>query len=221
MAQTYSILGDSPVDATKDCLNFGKFVTPFAERLIQSVDNTPFTVGILADWGQGKSTVMRMLKASLEGQGCATAWFEPWKYTGREAVWKGLALTLVREINANDSLRKELGRKKDGLKTFAAKALWSRLIGREWAQDLVDTVKSEPWSPSLLHDFEQNFEVLFEHIDPARQGTEKKPFVLFVDDLDRCLPESALAVLEAVDGRWRRAPVPSTAAIGSPLRTRA
>jgi hypothetical protein len=198
VAQTYSILGDSPVDATRDCLNFGKFVTPFAARLIQSVDNTPFTVGILADWGQGKSTVMRMLQASLEAQGCATAWFEPWKYTGREAVWKGLALTLVREINANDSLRKELRRKKDAITTFALKALWARLIGREWAQDLVDTVKSEPWSPSLLHDFEQNFEVLFEHIDPARQKGEKKPFVLFVDDLDRCLPESALAVLEAL-----------------------
>jgi len=198
VAQTYSILGDSPVDATRDCLNFGKFVTPFAARLIQSVDNTPFTVGILADWGQGKSTVMRMLKTSLEEQGCATAWFEPWKYTGREAVWKGLALTLVREINANDSLRKELRRKKDALTTFALKALWGKLIGREWAQDLVDTVKNEPWSPSLLHDFEQNFEVLFEHIDPKQKGTGAKPFVLFVDDLDRCLPESALAVLEAL-----------------------
>ena len=198
MAQTYSILGDSPVDSARDCLNFGRFVTPFAARLIQSVDNTPFTVGILADWGQGKSTVMRMLRASLEAQGCATAWFEPWKYTGREAVWKGLALTLVREINANDSLRKELRRKKEALTTFALKALWGKLIGREWAQDLVDTVKNEPWSPSLLHDFEQNFEVLFQHIDPEGKGPEAKPFVLFVDDLDRCLPESALAVLEAL-----------------------
>jgi tetratricopeptide (TPR) repeat protein len=198
VAQTYSILGDSPVDSARDCLNFGRFVTPFAARLIQSVENTPFTVGILADWGQGKSTVMRMLRASLEAQGCATAWFEPWKYTGREAVWKGLALTLVREINANDSLRKELRRKKDALTTFALKALWGKLIGREWAQDLVDTVKTEPWSPSLLHDFEQNFEVLFQHIDPEGKGADAKPFVLFVDDLDRCLPESALAVLEAL-----------------------
>ncbi len=33
--------------------------------------------------------------------------------------------------------------------------------------------------------------------------------------------ESALAVLEAVDGRWQRAPVPLTAALSSPLRTRA
>jgi methionine synthase / methylenetetrahydrofolate reductase(NADPH) len=33
--------------------------------------------------------------------------------------------------------------------------------------------------------------------------------------------ESALAVLEAVDGRWQRAPVPSPAAMSSPLRTRA
>ncbi len=201
MAQTYSILGDSPVDAKRDCLNFGAFVKPFARRLIQSVDNTPFTVGILADWGQGKSTVMRMLQAAVTAEGCPTAWFEPWKYSGREAVWKGLALTLISEIRKDKALRSELRRKKENLKTFAAKALWSRLIGREWAQDLVDTVKSEPWSPSLLHEFEENFETLFEHIDPSRQHASTgaaKPFVLFVDDLDRCLPEAALAVLEAL-----------------------
>jgi homocysteine S-methyltransferase len=33
--------------------------------------------------------------------------------------------------------------------------------------------------------------------------------------------ESALAVLEAVDGRWQRAPVPSPSATSQPLRTRA
>jgi hypothetical protein len=202
VAQTYSILGDSPVDTSRDCLNFGKFVTPFAERLIQSVDNTPFTVGILADWGQGKSTVMRMLQSAVRERQCPTAWFEPWKYNGREAVWKGLALTLVAEIRKDQTLRSELRRKKEGLKTFAAKALWARLIGREWAEDLVETVRSEPWSPSLLHEFEENFETLFEHIDPERQKREQagqaRPFVLFVDDLDRCLPEAALAVLEAL-----------------------
>ena len=94
---TFSILGDSPVGVDRDRLNFTTFVEPFAERLIGSVANSPFTVGIFADWGQGKSTVMQMLRTEVSKKGCPTIWFEPWKHNTREAVWKGLALTLVME----------------------------------------------------------------------------------------------------------------------------
>jgi tetratricopeptide (TPR) repeat protein len=196
--RAFAILGDSPADAASDWLNFGQFVRPLAERLVASVENTPFTVGVMADWGQGKSTVMRLLRAALEAERCPTVWFDPWKYNGREAVWKGLALTLVSEIRRSHSLMAEIRRKRRSLTRFSAKWLWGRLIGREWAQDLVDAVESEPWSPALLHDFEQQFSTLFELIDPRGKDSTARPLVLFVDDLDRCLPDAALAVMEAL-----------------------
>jgi hypothetical protein len=197
-ATSFSILGDTPVEKSRDSLNFGEFVEPFARRLIESVGNTPFTVGIFAPWGQGKSTVMRMLQAQLEGRGCPTIWFEPWKYNGREGVWKGLALTLVGQVRRNETLRAELMRRQAPLKAFAAKALWGSLIGRDWAQDLVDAVQKEPWSPSLLHEVEEHLETLFELVNRPADDGAPRPLVLFVDDLDRCLPDTALAVLEAV-----------------------
>ena len=60
--QAFCVMGDNPIiSQDDDWLNFNDFVQPLAERLIASIDNTPFTVGVLADWGQGKTSVMRML----------------------------------------------------------------------------------------------------------------------------------------------------------------
>jgi tetratricopeptide (TPR) repeat protein len=197
--EEFSILGDSPVSPDGDCLNFKSFVVPFATRLIASRPNTPFTVGIFADWGQGKTTVMRMLQFHLRNSGCPTIWFDPWKYNTRESVWKGLMLTIVTTIQKNDSLIKEIRRKSTFLKDLLAEGLVASIVGTAWANKIVKAVKTEPWSPSLLHEFESTLATLFELIDPNLRGNQfDKPLVLFVDDLDRCMPESALAVLEAL-----------------------
>jgi tetratricopeptide (TPR) repeat protein len=199
MAQfQFSILGDNPADVSNDTLGFQTFVRPFSERLIQSVGNTPFTVGIYADWGQGKTTVMRMLRQYLKEQGSVTVWFEPWKYNTRDDVWKGLALTLAVQIREQQNLLREYGRKKEGLKSLAAEFLASRLIGNDWAAKVVKAIETEPWSPTLLHEFESGLNTLFRQIEPDEKTPGAKPVVLFVDDLDRCMPEAALAVLEAL-----------------------
>jgi tetratricopeptide (TPR) repeat protein len=195
---TFSILGDNPATLSNDTLSFNRFVEPFAERLKNSLGNTPFTVGIYADWGQGKTTVMRMLEDTLRQDDIPTVWFDPWRYNTREAVWKGLALTLVEQVRRNPTLAGEIRRKRQGLKELAAKFLTSRLVGKDWAEEIVTTIRNEPWSPSLLHEFEEQLATLFEIIEPNRKDGINRPLILFVDDLDRCLPEPTLAVLEAL-----------------------
>lgn len=196
---TYSILGDSPPSVDEDTLKFGAFVEPFADRLIASVDNTPFTVGIYADWGQGKTTVMQMLRTHLEKRQCVTIWFDPWKYNSREAVWKGLALTLASQVREKQTLLREYRRKRAGMKSALAELLTSRLIGDRWAEKVVKAIETEPWSPTLLHEFEKDLAKLFALVAPDGDGkAAKRPVILFVDDLDRCLPDAALGVLEAL-----------------------
>jgi tetratricopeptide (TPR) repeat protein len=198
----HSLMGDNPVlTRDDDWLNFDGFVQPLANRMIASLANTPFTVGILADWGQGKSSVMRMLQLKLESERCPTIWFEPWKYNSREEVWKGLAHTLVTQIEKNDDVRKEIARKLPNLKKWLAKLLFGRVFGED-GRGLIEAIDSEPWSPAMLHEFEGFLEKLFGILYPRKAVTDadgfKVPVVLFVDDLDRCLPGTALAVLEAM-----------------------
>jgi tetratricopeptide (TPR) repeat protein len=201
-ASMFSVIGDNPiVTSADDWLNFNGFVQPLVKRLIASLDNTPFTVGVLADWGQGKTSVMRMLQLKLEDYECPTVWFEPWKYNSREEVWKGLAYTLLNEIRQSDNLKKEIRRKAPLIKHWAAKFLWSKLLGKQGVA-LIDAVQKEPWSPKLLHEFESTLGKMFTELYPTRHNQDGddfgRPLVLFVDDLDRCLPNTALAVLEAM-----------------------
>lgn len=194
----FAILGDDPANIETDCLDFQTFVKPFADRIIRSVSNTPFTIGIFADWGQGKTTIMHILKNQLEEKKCPTVWFDPWKYNNREDVWKGLAYTLVTQIRDNSSLWDEIRRKKNILMRWLAGALISKLIGNTWGRKLVDSVEKEPWSPGMLHDFEATINKLLGLIGNEKDPKENLPLILFVDDLDRCLPDSALAVMEAM-----------------------
>ncbi|MCP4275578.1 MAG: hypothetical protein GY779_04390, partial [Gammaproteobacteria bacterium] len=225
----FAIVGDNPVDPSDaitleqlremDILGFQRVVKPFARRIRDSRDNTPFTVGVFADWGQGKSSLMKLLRRRLEldkqderDPTVITVWFNPWKYHTREEAWRGLALTLVNEIQANDDLFKELNRKKPALKKFTAKLLWTHWLGK-WGGELVDTISKEPWNPAHLHQFETTLKSLFETLQPKKNesrsrffqwfnksqpSSPKRLLVLFVDDLDRCTAEPAAAVLEAM-----------------------
>ncbi len=65
-AGPFAVLGDQPAAPGEDRLGFERFAGSLARRLLTSVEHTPFTVGVLGDWGQGKTTVMRMLQARLD-----------------------------------------------------------------------------------------------------------------------------------------------------------
>jgi tetratricopeptide (TPR) repeat protein len=203
-------LNDNPVghDQVKDSasrddrLDFASFINPLAHRILASDQhNTPLTIGIFAQWGMGKSSIMHMLQQRLKDE-CHTVWFDPWKYHSREEVWKGLALELVHKITRHDSAKKQFQRRLPAIKLSLAKLLWDRLLGKPGAT-LVHAAQQEPWSPDFLHQFEENIGQLISEVTRAEDsGASKKPrkrlVVLFIDDLDRCLPDAAATVLEAL-----------------------
>lgn len=50
-------------------------------QFFRNVDTRPpLTVGILGEWGQGKSSVMRLLEADLRKNGVYPVWFNAWHY---------------------------------------------------------------------------------------------------------------------------------------------
>ncbi len=60
-------------------------------RMIRSVDATgSFTIGIYGEWGQGKTSMLRQIKKSLDNPEddtntpVLTSWFNPWQFAGEE-----------------------------------------------------------------------------------------------------------------------------------------
>jgi hypothetical protein len=182
----------------------------------------PLAVGIFGDWGTGKSSAMRWLanqldtwsKDGVERKGhcrCRTVWFEPWKYQTRDEVWRGLIAEVV--INSIDPKKATVATVVSAAKKFGG------ALGR-WFIHAVSSLEVSGGVPGV-GEASVNLEALAKIAEDYKQTTHPEKaylnefestlkawvkdslakderMVLFIDDLDRCLPAVVLEVLEAL-----------------------
>ncbi len=211
------ILLDEPVKEGK--LGFEVYADVLTNIILGG--DTPFTIGIFGDWGTGKTTLMKMVEGKLE-EHIKTArspkvipvWFEAWRYERESELILPLLNTIAEAVKRHD---RGLGNKvKAALRTLG-RGLLSVLRGFTFGAE----IKTPGVSASVEYDPEKTF-VYWEKLRKTMPGSSEyekayqrlreeigkfaKPtgheyqnkFVVFIDDLDRCLPKPALAVLEAV-----------------------
>jgi hypothetical protein len=78
-----------------------------AQRLHRLLTGTPgdwsVRVGLLGDWGEGKTTVAGWAKALAESDGHMVAWFAPTASATAEELWAGLAAAILGTLRAQPS----------------------------------------------------------------------------------------------------------------------
>ncbi len=195
----------------------------------------PLTVGVLGDWGSGKSSLMGLACAELTseaGARYACVRFSPWQYEDYDDVKVALMAAVLTELGkqaAGDAEQEaEVGR----LKAFALRfGRRSRRVARggvallpasvpviaqaidhsadpavvALAQQGVQTVASgvagrlaDPTPPgddeqvTDVEEFRSRFAGLIGSL------TDLAAVVVFIDDLDRCLPETVVDTFEAI-----------------------
>lgn len=211
-------------ETTTDYLNFG-VVADACAKLLQQAAGRPLSVGISGGWGVGKTSLVRMIEhrlgqASAEENTYVIVTFNPWLYQSFDDA-RGALLQLV----GDEVLR--LAKSKDTLYAKAKKLL-ARInllrlaqLGGEVAVTLTTGVPvgvvggavlkmlgltkeasgeagsndllnpAEPLSlPTEIQCFRTALEDLLEEL--------KVTLVVFVDDLDRCLPKTAISTLESI-----------------------
>lgn len=127
---------DEPANKVEDdLLGRDHLVEAIAEMVADEKQGTPFTIGLLGNWGSGKSTVMKMLQDALKNRDDRERFefseFNAWEYERTSNLEAGLAQEVIRGL-VDPLTAKEKGRvkvefvlKEHGLK---AKVLLS-LIG--------------------------------------------------------------------------------------------
>lgn len=207
----HRILLDTPSE--RPALGFPEIADALAEIVMQSEPR--FAIGLFGGWGSGKTTLMQAIEQRLDDSRAIAVRFTAWRYekedhlivplldTIREAllVWgtarpghkqaaQKTAKTIgrvVRSIVAGTSVRLGVPGAID-VSFDANKALA--------ASDQQSRAAAEARIPrSSYHASFRALKQAFEEF--AGEGVDRR-IVVFVDDLDRCLPDSALQVLESM-----------------------
>ncbi|HTO25343.1 MAG TPA: P-loop NTPase fold protein [Gaiellaceae bacterium] len=212
----HRILLDAPASSPE--LGYPKIADALADIVTQSQPR--FAIGIFGKWGSGKTTLMHEISRKLAPETIVTVQFVAWRYEREEHLIVPL-LDTIREALFEWSERNEpsdearrLSRKtaeKVGLVMRAIVSGASIKVGVPGAVDVsfdankaLDThqrlrkAKDEARVPRSF--YHASFKALNDAFTQFA-GPEKQPerrIVVFVDDLDRCLPESALQVIESM-----------------------
>lgn len=204
-----------PDKATEiDQLGFEPYVKGI-ESLIRGATSgdLPLAIGVYGPWGSGKSSFMKQLRIKLENpaighRSLPTVWFDAWKYDRiddtRSALIYKILLELRKLSEADTSLKAKitdvLNDSSQLLLAFARRThlkLSFRGLTAEFPSP--DELVSEAESfQTSVDEFSETFAKLVKEFLSRVWQREDGKLVVFIDDLDRCLPENVISSLEAL-----------------------
>lgn len=210
----------------QDKLEREPFVTATADLL--TAIREPFVVALNAPWGSGKTTTLGLLKAVLNTNGVTTANFNAWEVDDATDPLVPLVASLHEKLQhltgglpaaspATLQKLKTLGSSiaKRGL-VAAVKVATAGVVdipelveaigtsggdaaeaaSQGVAEDLIDTFKREKQASEEFRNVLGRLVALARKQNDA--GDDPPPVVLMIDELDRCRPTFAVAMLERI-----------------------
>ena len=178
---------------------------------------TPMTIGIQGDWGIGKTSLLNMINAYLEGniwrsgeksgKGIGRIWFNTWHYSlfGQEeflgiAVIKGLIDQIKAEFDIEDDENKfknVFNKVGNVLKNaqFNAFGFGIKASDAKTENDSPESVLDYQDISSVMLTFKDSFQDLVNFIIKEK---DLDRLVFIIDDLDRVKPIKALELLESI-----------------------
>jgi hypothetical protein len=190
-------------------------VVEFVRDLIKQLEG-PFVLALDSPWGTGKTTVVRMLRATLKSEGFASIYFNAWKedYVSDPLI---PMVAAIDELRVSDpEAGKRFSDRMATLRRVASKVAKRGVVaavklGTMNALDLDEVTEgvlssaASDAADDLVSAFKQEKKSL-EHFREALEGAvnavqskdSPKPLVFFIDELDRCRPTFAIELLERV-----------------------
>lgn len=206
----YKILLDTPSNIP--ALGFSNTAKAL-KNIIQG--STPqFSIGIFGEWGSGKTTLMRTIQKELDADQVISIWFSAWRYEREEhliiplldTVQHGLEHWASKHSKLRKTAKKAAADIRDIITTLLAGiSIKVGVPGAElgyqadqslskWKSVDENNAQSET-SQSLYHRSLQSFSEIVRSLISEDQA---RRIVVFVDDLDRCLPIGALRLIESM-----------------------
>ncbi len=209
-------------ETLSDCIDYTHLVGA-VKSIIDNRSLLPCSIGIYGDWGSGKSSLMRMVEKQYEQQDdTLVIKFNGWLFEGYEDAKTVLMGRIVDEIIAKRSLGQKaikaaakLLKRIDilkagmalgkyaiatavagpaGLAAVGSLDILKRIADTDYEKYITSKKAGEDAEEayrSNIQDFHSNFNELIEE-----SGLKK--VIVFIDDLDRCSPDTIIGTLEAI-----------------------
>jgi KAP family P-loop domain len=203
--EKFTVLLDDPSDAPM--LGFDIYADVFAQIVERS--KPQFALGVFGDWGSGKTTLMRAIEQQVKTKPdiMLPVWFNAWRYEREDHLVIPLLDHLREAIlewgNAQGDGASQRVEKAAALFARASRALLRGLAIKGGLPGIEATLAFEKvLDADGASDRPDSFyHAAFLDMREATRdfvGANERRIVVFVDDLDRCLPLNALQVLESM-----------------------
>jgi molybdopterin-guanine dinucleotide biosynthesis protein len=194
-------------ETSDDCLGFSSYVESLADVCLEA-EIAPLTVGIFGSWGSGKTSLMQMLRAEIDGRAAAAAeqgekkiitlWVNAWRYEGKEEIQSALIHAILRELEKDKSLVQDMKDTFERLKKGASVLKLAKTIAKSaitLTPDFSGLLESFTDESEEVADTMERFEGDFEKL--LKAGKVER-IIVFIDDLDRCSSDKVVEAFETI-----------------------
>ncbi|MFQ5714072.1 MAG: P-loop NTPase fold protein, partial [Candidatus Scalinduaceae bacterium] len=212
---------NSDIYCEEDLLGFDRYIDNLSDMINDEDFKTPFCIGIFGKRGSGRTSFMHLLERRLSknktNPSAIPVWFNPWRYEREEYLIIPFLKTIEHEIRRYKEETKGIGRKlSKKLKdvstrigeiseafAYATKEDFklggvgieldaSKMAGRkERIRRHIKRAKSTSEEMSSIY-----YEIVHELASAIDKDSVR--IVVFIDDLDRCLPDRAVEFLKVM-----------------------
>lgn len=192
-------LRDIPLkDNEEESLGLSAYIDSLSE-FIQKCE-TPMTVALQGDWGSGKTSMMNLIKINIKkNPDIETIWFNTWQFSQfgmEDDLPVSLLSSFTNALGAGEDVKKVLSGL--GKRIFKFLPMAGSLAGGDIGKELAEKIRDMALNEN--NDTAQQISKLKKGIEDAVNkkisNNINKRLVVFVDDLDRLLPERAVELLE-------------------------
>lgn len=194
-------------------------------RIISSVGQ-PLVIALDGDWGSGKTTFLRFWAGELRRAGYPVVFFDAFQNDYADDAFIALAGEVFALLESENKGRSKIAKTFANKAVGAGKVLLrsSLKVGIKAAtmgalnaadfEDLAEAVADESAEAfdanigelitkqtahrDAVDEFKAALSALPDLLSPSSEGEDRKPLVFIIDELDRCRPVFALALLERV-----------------------
>ena len=209
--ESYKIILDVPSDRPE--LGFRETAQALADIIENSSPH--FAIGIFGGWGSGKTTLLRTIESSLHQEKVIPVRFSAWRYEKEERLLVPLLDTIRDTLLQWSEEHPQFRQNAHETASTLGKVMRSILAGTSIkigvpgsialsfdanaALSKAEQIKKKEYEARVPRSFYYaSFQALQQAFEGFLGAGDQYRIVVFIDDLDRCLPQGALEVLESM-----------------------